>query len=39
MLLTWTFLIGQFVYPVRGERWGKGGGWGDRYFSQLQVLL
>ena len=25
-LLTWTSLIGQFVYPVWGEGCGKGGG-------------
>ncbi len=23
-LLTWTSFISQFVYPVRGEGWGKG---------------
>ena len=30
-LLTWTLFIGQFVCPVEGEGWGKGGGWDDRF--------
>ena len=25
-LLTWTSLNGQFIHPVGGKEWGKGGG-------------
>ena len=25
-LLIWTSFIGQFIHPVGGEGWGKGGG-------------
>ena len=39
MLLKWTSLIDQFLHPLEGQGRGKGDGWGDRYFSQLQVSL
>ena len=38
--LTWTCLfIGQFIHPGVEEEWGKGGGWGNRYFSPLSVII
>ena len=39
-MLTWTSLLGQFVYHVGwGENGVKGANGRDLYFSQLQVSL
>ena len=38
-LLTWNSFIGQFVYPVGGERMEKGMEGGNRYVGQLRASL
>ena len=41
-IMTWEKpLVGQFVHPVGGKKWGKGVGWGDRYFiwCKIQVVI